>query len=80
MATRAELRKMIDDENLDQRALLKEILIELRLFNSAVVSSQEVMQEHQKRAREEVDRIKEGLPPEARAIYDSLTNGFKGVI
>lgn len=70
---REELKKEI--ESMDSTEILKDILVELRLLNLFIASSQKRAKQHQFKAQEEVDKIRNALPTEAKKIFDSISKG-----
>lgn len=56
--------------------LLREILVELRLLNAIMVNSIKEANKQKIRSKEQIEKIKENLPPEAKAIYDNLMSGL----
>lgn len=71
---REKLKEKIKDiKNTDE--LLQDILVELMIFNETVNASRLQAKEYKQRTKEQIDAIKEQLPPQAQAIYKSLLKG-----
>lgn len=75
----SEKKKEIKQEigvEADTGILLREILVELRLLNAIMGNSIKEANKQKIRSKEQIEKIKENLPPEAKAIYDNLMSGL----
>lgn len=75
----SEKKKEIKQEigvEADTAILLRDILVELRLLNAIMGNSIKEANKQKIRSKEQIEKIKENLPPEAKAIYDNLMSGL----
>ena len=56
--------------------LLREILVELKILNNQISSMQARGQEQLRQARENMERMKNSLPPEMRDMLGGVINGL----
>jgi peptidoglycan hydrolase CwlO-like protein len=75
--TKREIFQQEIEEINDTNTLLKNILLELKVLNDSIVSSRRESKKQIKRSKDQIERIGEMLPPEARAIYDNLIVNLK---
>lgn len=72
---REEIEKEIDVQGFGTKELLKQILIELKMFNLCANLSQQAMRTQQAKAQQKIKEMQNNLPPEAKAIFESLLQG-----
>jgi predicted nucleic acid-binding Zn-ribbon protein len=75
----SEKKKEIKQEigvEADTGILLRDILVELRLLNAIMGNSIKEANKQKIRSKEQIEKIKENLPPEAKAIYDNHMSGL----
>lgn len=71
---REELKKEIQsEETID---ILKDILVELRVLNLFIASSQKRSSDRATKTKEEIEKIRSALPPEAQKLYDTISKGL----
>lgn len=60
----------------EHTTLLREILVELKTLNNQISSMQARGQEQLRQARENMERMKNSLPPEMRDMLGGVINGL----